>query len=228
MHSEGPPVRHPAPGGLIRVAGLASHRGTNLRHIVRECNAGDIKAELTLLISNNSGAPILSYADANGIASRHLSAKTHPVPELLDEAILDSLRAFDIDYVVLSGYMKRLGPKIVAAFPNRILNIHPSLLPRHGGQGMYGDRVYEAVLAAGDSETGATLHLVDEEYDHGPVVLQRRVQVKATDTVENLRGRVREAERRLCIEAMTKLGEGALDLDAIANRERLVASHSRS
>lgn len=213
---------------MIRIAGVASHGGTNLRHIHRACNDGSVSARLALLVSNNSKSPILKYARSNQIAWRHMSGQTHPTTGALDRAMTELLLQHDIDYIFLSGYMKRLGPETVDRFRNRILNIHPSLLPRHGGQGMYGDRVYEAVLASGDEETGATLHLVDEEYDHGPVVLQNSVKVRPSDSLENLRSRVREAERRLCLQLVSELATGNIDLAAIAaaaERDVLVANH---
>ena len=120
--------------------------------------------------------------------------------------------------------MKRLGPKTVNRFRDHILNIHPSLLPRHGGQGMYGDRVYEAVLAAHEDQTGATVHLVDEEYDHGRVVMQSVVPVKSEDGVERLRNRVREAERHLCLRVIAELASGRLDLDSLTSPGTLVGT----
>ncbi|MEA2704527.1 MAG: phosphoribosylglycinamide formyltransferase 1 [Actinomycetota bacterium] len=200
---------------LLRVAGLASHRGTNLRHIDAACRTEGVRAELALLISNNSGSGIVDYARKNAIPWRHFSTRTHPDPTELDQAICDALVEHDIDVVFLSGYMKRLGPRTIERFRDHILNIHPSLLPRHGGQGMYGDRVYEAVLEAHEDRTGATVHLVDEEYDHGRVVMQSVVPVKSEDDVERLRNRVREAERHLCLRVISELASGRLDLGTL-------------
>ena len=209
---------------VLRIAGLASHRGTNLRHIDAACRTEGVRAELALLISNNSAAPILRYARLNSIAWMHLSGRTHATPELLDQAICDTLVANEIDLVFLSGYMKRLGPITVDHFRGRILNVHPALLPAYGGQGMYGERVYQAVLAAGEQETGATIHLVDEEYDHGRTVMQRAVPVKPTDDVERLKNRVLQAERLLCISAISGLADGSLDLASLAPAGPLVGA----
>lgn len=199
-------------GRPLRIAGLASHRGTNLRHIDAACRTEGVRAELALLISNNSTAPILDYAREQSIPGLHLSGQSHPDPGALDRAIRDALVAHEIDLVFLSGYMKRLGPMTIDRFRGRVLNIHPALLPAYGGQGMYGDRVYEAVLAAGEHQTGATIHLVDEEYDHGRTVMQRRVPVKPGDDVPSLKNRVLEAERELCTTAISRLADGSLDL----------------
>lgn len=212
------PSRTPPRRGPLRIAGLASHRGTNLRHIDDVCRSGSVNAQLVLLVSNNGDAAVLEYARGRGIPWRHLSGRTHPDPNDLDRAILEALREHEVDLVFLSGYMKKLGPQTVSAFRNRILNVHPSLLPRHAGQGMYGDRVYEAVLEAGETVTGATVHLVDEEYDKGPVVRQREVPVEASDTLERLRDRVRQCERELCVETITLLAKGELDLDQVARK----------
>jgi phosphoribosylglycinamide formyltransferase-1 len=214
----------PTREGPLRIAGIASHNGTNLRHIDAACRAGSLNAELVVLVSNNGEASILDYARERGIAWRHLSARTHPDPDQLDAAIAGTLRAHDVDLVFLSGYMKRLGRRTVGAFPNRILNIHPALLPAFGGEGMYGDRVYEAVLAAGEKETGPSVHLVDEEYDHGPVVLQYRVPVEPDDTLETLRDRVRDCEPRLSLDVVRLVAEGYVDLDAVARPPGLLAS----
>lgn len=203
-------------GTPLRIAGIASHNGTNLRHIDAACRAGTLDAELVLLVSNNGDASILDYAREQGIDWCHLSRRTHPDPVELDLAIAAVLLDHRTDLVFLSGYMKRLGPATVAAFHNRILNIHPALLPAYGGEGMYGDRVYEAVLAAGERETGPTVHLVDEEYDHGPVVLQHRVPVQPGDTLESLRARVRACEPRLSLEVVERVVRGEIDLDALA------------
>jgi phosphoribosylglycinamide formyltransferase 1 len=202
--------------GPLRIAGIASHNGTNLRHIDAAGRAGTLNAEVVVLVSNNGDATILDYARDHGIDWFHLSSRTHPDPDELDRAITEVLRDHDVDLVFLSGYMRRLGPTTVAAFRNRILNIHPALLPAYGGEGMYGDRVYRAVLAAGEKETGPSVHLVDEEYDHGPVVLQYRVPVLADDTLETLRDRVRACEPRLSLDVVGLVARGEVDLDAIA------------
>ncbi len=202
--------------GPLRIAGIASHNGTNLRHIDAACRAGTLDGELVVLVSNNGDATILDYAREHGIDRCHLSSRTHPDPGRLDQAIAGVLLERAVDLVFLSGYMKRLGPATVAAFRNRILNIHPALLPAYGGEGMYGDRVYEAVLAAGEKETGPSVHLVDEEYDHGPVVLQYRVPVLADDTLESLRDRVRACEPRLSLDVVGLVARGEVDLDVVA------------
>jgi phosphoribosylglycinamide formyltransferase 1 len=207
----------------LRIAGIASHNGTNLRHVDAACRAGTVDAEMVVLLSNNGDAGILDYARQHGVPWHHLSGRTHPDPDALDQTVAETLRHHRVDLVFLSGYMKRLGPRTVGAFPNRIINIHPALLPAYGGEGMYGDRVYEAVLAAGETETGPSVHLVDEEYDHGPVVLQYRVPVRPDDTVETLRARVRACEARLALDVVALVAGRRVDLDAVARGELLPA-----
>ena len=142
----------------------------------------------------------------------HLSGTTHPDPATLDAAIVDALVRHDVELVVLAGYMKKLGPRTLARYRGRVLNIHPALLPRFGGQGMYGARVHEAVLAAGEHETGVTIHIVDEEYDHGPIVAQCRVPVRPDDTPATLAARVLAREHTFLVETLEGIVSGTLRL----------------
>lgn len=157
------------------------------------------------LASNNSGSAALAWARAEGLAAAHLSSAAYPDPAELDAAILHFLQENRVEVLVLSGYMKALGPQVLAAYAGRVLNIHPSLLPRHGGHGLYGDRVHESVLAAGDTESGASVHLVTAGIDEGPVLAQSRVPVHQGDTVETLRARVQATEGPLYVRAVREL-----------------------
>ncbi|MDP6038130.1 MAG: phosphoribosylglycinamide formyltransferase, partial [Candidatus Latescibacteria bacterium] len=127
----------------------------------------------------------------------HLSSVTHPESDALDRAIENVLVQYGVNLVVLAGYMKKLGPRVLAAFSNRIINIHPALLPAFGGRGMYGERVHQAVIECRAQFSGATVHLVNEEYDQGPILLQEIVRVLPDDTPETLAARVLEVEHRL-------------------------------
>jgi hypothetical protein len=133
---------------LARIALFASHGGSNAEAVIDACLEGRIAGRVCLLISDNSTSRALEIAQAHGIAIAHLSSVTHPVPEELDEEVLAALQRAEVLVLVLAGYMKRLGPKTLAAYDDAILNVHPSLLPLHGGVGMYGRRVHEAVLEA--------------------------------------------------------------------------------
>jgi phosphoribosylglycinamide formyltransferase-1 len=137
---------------------------------------------------------------------------THPDPAALDAAIRDSLVAHGVQVVLLLGYMKKLGPATLARFPGRVLNTHPALLPRFGGQGMYGMRVHEAVLAAGERESGVSLHVVDDQYDHGRIVAQCRVPVAPDDTPATLAERVQARERDFVVETLSGIVAGTVTL----------------
>ena len=170
----------------LRLGFLASHGGSNVQAIVDACRAGELHAEPRVAISNNSGSEVLRRAAREGVPGFHLSTKTHPRPTDLDAAIEGVLVDHGVELVVLAGYMRMLGPRVLGRYRGRVLNVHPALLPAYGGRGMYGERVHAAVLAAGERVTGVTVHLVDEEYDQGPTVAQAEVPVLKGDTVESL------------------------------------------
>ena len=200
----------------LRLGFLASGGGTNMQAILDACGDGRLHAEPRVAIGNNSRSGALAQARSHGIPARHLSGRTHPEPDALDAAIRDALREEGVEVVCLAGYMKRVGPRTLAAYDGRILNIHPGLLPRHGGRGFYGLRVHEAVLAAGDRVSGATVHVVDEIYDHGPVLAREEVPVEPGDTPETLAARVLEAEHRLYPRTLQRIASGRIDLDRYA------------
>jgi phosphoribosylglycinamide formyltransferase-1 len=189
----------------MRIGFLASHRGSNMQAVVDACKAGRLSAEPCVVISNNGSSEAFLRAGREGIPAYHLSVKTHPDPGRLDEAICDVLTRHNPDLVLLAGYMKKLGPKTLRRFKDRIINIHPALLPKYGGRGMYGDAVHAAVLASGDAETGVTIHLVDQEYDHGEIIAQCRVPVEKGDTVETLARRVLRREHDFVVETLEKI-----------------------
>lgn len=192
----------------MKIAVLASHTGTTLQALLDACASGTLPARIGLVISNNADSGALARARAAGIPCRHLSSKTHPEPAALDEAIRDSLGAADADLVMLAGYMKKLGELTLEAYAGRILNTHPALLPKFGGPGMFGLHVHRAVLAAGEAESGASVHLVAGDYDTGPVVAQCRVPVLPQDTPEALAERVQASERRLVVEVLGRFARG--------------------
>jgi formyltetrahydrofolate-dependent phosphoribosylglycinamide formyltransferase len=174
----------------MRVAVAISGRGSNLAALIAALPAGS-PAEIGLVLSNRAAAEGLAVARANGIRVLVLADPGDA------SAWIDALAAHRIDLVVLAGYLKLVPPPVVDRYRGRMLNIHPALLPAFGGPGMYGHRVHEAVLAAGATVSGATVHLVDEVYDRGPILAQARVAVQPDDTPERLAQRVLEAEHRL-------------------------------
>ena len=196
----------------MNIGFLASHNGSNMQAIIDAYNSGGLQAVPVVVISNNNGSGAIVRAKQEGIPSYHLSSKTHPKPEELDEAILEVLLKHKVDIVVLAGYMKKLGPKTLSRYAGSVINIHPALLPKYGCKGMYGIRVHEAVLAAGEYLTGVTIHIVDEEYDKGPVIAQAWVSIEDADTPETLQERVLEQEHSLYPHTLQKIASGEIQL----------------
>jgi phosphoribosylglycinamide formyltransferase 1 len=173
----------------MRIAVAISGRGSNLQSLLQALEP-DAPAEVVLVLSDRA-ATGLALASASRIPTVVLNDPSDA------ESWLEQLRRHRVDLVVLAGYIRLVPPSVIAAYRGRIINIHPALLPDFGGKGMYGRRVHEAVLASGARETGATVHLVDEAYDHGATLAQARVPVLRGDTPERLAERVLEAEHRL-------------------------------
>lgn len=196
----------------MKLGFLASHNGSNMQAILDGCRSGAIAAEPSLLICNNRNAQAIERARAFSMPVAILNGKTHPDSKALDQAMLDALRDASIDLVVLAGFMKKIGPMVLSTYHNRIVNIHPSLLPKYGGQGMYGLNVHQAVLEASESETGATAHLIGDEYDEGPILQQATVSVLPQDTPETLQQRVLAQEHRLYPDTLAKISNGEIKL----------------
>lgn len=196
----------------LHIGIIASHGGSNLQAILDATKTGELHAIPSVVISNNGDSLVLARARKENIPNYHLSAKTHPEATALDEAILQALLVHQVDVVVLAGYMKKLGSKTLHHFAGRILNIHPALLPKYGGQGMYGRHVHEAVLATGERVTGVSIHLVSDEYDSGPIIAQCEVPVYAGDTVETLSERVLQCEHSFYVATLQKIIEGKIIL----------------
>lgn len=181
----------------LRVAALVSHEGSNMRALHRHSLDPACGYELCLVVSNNSRSGAALYARENGIAFHHVSSRTHPDDTGRDAALLAVLASNDVELVVTAGYMKKVGPQTLTAYAGRIINVHPALLPAFGGQGLWGRHVHEAVLAAGETTSGATVHFLTSEYDEGPVIDSLPVPVRYDDSVESLAARVLEAEHVL-------------------------------
>lgn len=187
----------------MKISFLASHGGSSAKAIIAAIRSKQLSGfEIGILITNNKTTAIYQWCIDNNIEVLHISAKTNPENE--DAAICAALELVDTDIIVLSGYMKKIGLQTLQAFNNKVLNIHPSLLPKHGGHKMYGDFVHAAVLKAGDKVSGASVQIINEVYDAGPVLLQKQVSVLEGDTVETLGKRVRAEEVELYINALIK------------------------
>ena len=198
----------------LRLGVMASHGGSNLQAIMDACEQRRLCAEVGVVISNNSRSLALARARAAGIPAYHISGRTHPGPALLDAAIRDCLARHNVDLVLLAGYMKLLGGATLARYRGRVLNSHPALLPKFGGKGMYGSRVHQAVLEAGERVTGVTIHQVDDQYDHGATLAQCRVKVCPRDTLADLEERVKRRERLFWVETLSRIAAGEIALDA--------------
>ena len=203
----------------LKIGFLASGGGTNMQAIIDACKEGSLQGEPCAVICNNSKAGAMERARREGIPAYHVSGRTHPGPGGEDGAILAALQENGVEVICLAGYMKKLGEKTLGAYRNRVLNIHPALLPEFGGEGFYGERVHRAVLAAGAKESGPTVHVVDEQYDHGPIVAQLRVPVLPDDTPESLAARVLAQEHVIFTETLQRIAVGEIDLDRLGGEE---------
>ena len=197
----------------MRLAVFASGRGTNFQAILDAIDAGDLPAEVVCCVSNTPTAGALDRAARQDIPTVVLEPSSFEAPAPFGRALLETLSAHDATFVALAGYMQKIPPAVVDEYRGRMTNIHPALLPAFGGQGMYGMHVHRAVLNYGVHWSGATVHLVDEEYDHGPIVLQDPVPVYADDTPEALADRVRAVEHRLYPEALRLFAQGRVRQD---------------
>ena len=191
---------------------LASGGGSNLQAIIDNIEAGKVHAQIKAVISNNSKAFCLERARKHNIPAIHLSHKMFDNPDEFDAKLLSILKENEVDLVILAGYMKMLSPNVVRAYKNKILNIHPALLPHFGGKGMYGIHVHEAVLNSGMKVSGVTVHVVDEIYDHGAIILQRCVPVEDNDTPESLAERVLKVEHQLYSQAIQLFAEDRIEI----------------
>jgi len=193
----------------MNIAVFASHGGSDLQAIIDACSSQRINAKVCTVISNNSGSFALQRARDNGIPAYHISQKTTTTPEALEKAILNALTENEAHIIFLAGYLKKLGSAILRTYENRIFNIHPSLLPKYGGKGMYGLNVHAAVIAANETETGITIHRVSAEYDTGEIIAQTKVPVKKDDTPETLATRVLEYEHVFIVETLAAIVKSA-------------------
>lgn len=196
---------------MLKMAVLVSGGGTNLQAIMDKIDDGNItNAEISVVISNNPNAYALERAKKHGIEARCISPKNFESRAAFNEALLAAIQSYEVDLVVLAGCLVVIPEIMVKAYPNRIINIHPALIPAFCGTGYYGLKVHEAVLERGAKVTGATVHFVDEGTDTGPIILQKAVEVQEGDTPEVLQRRVME-------EAEWEIMPKAIDL--IANNK---------
>lgn len=176
----------------LAIAVLISGGGTTLRNLIEKIAAGELPVDIKLVISSNSQAAGLKFADDAKIPTLIVRQKDHSDAAAYSRAMFQPCRDAGVALVVMGGFLKHV--LIPPDFENRVMNIHPALLPKFGGKGMFGLHVHEAVLEAGEKTSGCTVHFVDNQYDHGPILLQRAVPVLPTDTPDALQKRVFAAE----------------------------------
>jgi phosphoribosylglycinamide formyltransferase-1 len=193
----------------LKLGFLASGNGSSARAIAAAIRSGDLAAEARLLVSNNRSAPALDLAE-QGVPT--LAIATQADPDAADARLAEEMVSRGVELIVLSGYLRQLGPWTLGRYAGRILNIHPGPLPEFGGHGMYGRRVHEAVIAAGVAESGICIHLVDEEYDRGPVIARRGVHIEPGDTAQSLEARITALEPAFFVETLQRIADGRLAL----------------
>lgn len=191
-----------------RIAVFISGGGTNLQSLIDASRAGRLYGDIVLVVSNNEDAYGLQRATKAGIDTFVYKFKDYESKEAAHTDLVAVLENYRVEYIALAGYLKLLPSPVIKKFKNRITNIHPALLPKFGGKGMYGHHVHEAVLAAGETESGATVHLVDEIYDNGKILEQKKVPVRTDDTPDTLAARVLEIEHEIYPMALDKLIRG--------------------
>jgi phosphoribosylglycinamide formyltransferase 1 len=196
----------------MKLAVFVSGRGTNLLNIIKKHEDGFLKSEVALVISDHP-CEAVDRSSSAGIRSKVIDPRSFADEDLFGKTVLDILKACEIDLVVLAGFLKKVPGVVVESFKNRIINIHPALLPSFGGKGMYGMKVHQAVVDYGCRVSGVTVHIVDTEYDHGPVLLQRCVPVDFTDTAESLAAKIHQMEYETLPEAIKLFEDNTIKIE---------------
>ncbi len=194
----------------MNVAVFASGSGSNFQALIDRAASGELHCSLALCVANNAGAFALERAKKHGIPWRHIAPSHFPDEQAYSASLLAVLREYNIDLIALAGYMKKIPRPVIAAFPDRIVNIHPGLLPAFGGKGLYGEKVHQAVIDYGAKVSGITIHFVDEEYDHGPIIFQGTVPVLDTDDAHTLAARVLALEHASYWRVLDAIAQGRI------------------
>ena len=190
---------------LKKIAVFASGRGSNFIKIYENIKSGDIPAEICCLVTDNPSAAAIDFSKSEHIPVFVVRPKDFTDPTAFGAELLRILNNLTVEWIVLAGYLKMIPSKVVEAFSNKIVNIHPALLPAFGGKGMYGMYVHEAVLKSGAKISGVTVHLVNEIYDSGPIVMQRSVDIESCNRAEDIAKAVLKIEHVLYSEALKRL-----------------------
>lgn len=198
---------------MMNIAVFASHNGSDLQAIIDACQSGVLDASVCAVFSNNGSSMALERARNAGIASYHASVKIYGDDDTLNDKVLELLEQHNTDIVFLAGYLKKMGNKVLRKYQNRIFNIHPALLPKYGGEGMYGIHVHQAVIDAHEKESGITIHRASENYDEGEIVAQTIVPVSDADTAESLAAKILEREHTFIVETLKKIVAGEISTE---------------
>ncbi|HLR26134.1 MAG TPA: phosphoribosylglycinamide formyltransferase [Fodinibius sp.] len=190
---------------MINIVVFASGSGTNFQSIINAVESGQIEGQIRGLITNRAEIEAINRAQRHDIAHATFTPSGYAERADYHKALLSQLADWNTDLIVLAGYLLKIPVPVIDAYSGRIINIHPSLLPKYGGKGFYGINVHRAVIESGDTETGCTVHIVTEEYDEGPVLAQQTVPVHQSDDASSLAGRVLEKEHELFPKAIAKL-----------------------
>ena len=197
---------------ITKLGILASNYGSNLQAIIDACDSGNIEGEVSVVISNNSDSMALKRANNKNIPNFHISNHTHSDFFLQDTAIKKILSDHKVTLVILAGYMKKLGPLVLNHFKGRIINIHPSLLPKYGGKGMYGTFVHQEVIKSKEKFTGISIHIVEAEYDSGPIIAQIKIPISIDETTESLSKKISNIEHKFYVETIQQIIKNRLGI----------------
>jgi phosphoribosylglycinamide formyltransferase 1 len=190
---------------IKKIGILASYNGSGFETIQKAIIEKKLNAKVVVVITNNTNAGVLEKAESYNIPYFIINDKRYPGQDI-DDKIARLLLEFDCDYIFLSGYMKKIGSKLLSVFPNKIINTHPALLPSiYGGVGMYGRFVHKAVIKNAEKKSGVTIHYIDEVYDEGEIILTKELEIAQNETVDSLENRIKELESIAIIEAFQKL-----------------------
>lgn len=193
----------------IRLGVLASHGGSNLQAIIDHIKNNDVQIEVVAVISNNSDSFAILRAKKEGINTYHVSSKTTTD---VGKQMIKIFKKHQVNLIALAGYMKKIPSLVLELYPNKIINIHPALLPKYGGKGMYGMRVHEAIINANEPYSGATIHIVNNQYDDGKILNQRKVVIEKDDTATTLAAKVLVIEHELYFDTLKLLAEDKIML----------------
>lgn len=187
-----------------KIAIFASGRGSNLKSIIEAIKSGELNAEIVFVLSNNSNSGALAIAKENNIEAIHLSEKVYPGESYI-ASLIELLNKYKPDFIILAGYMKKIPEEVINLYPKNIINIHPALLPKYGGEGMYGMNVHNAVFNNGEKESGITIHYVNANYDEGEIIYQEKIDISDCNNPEEIAEKVLKLEHNLYPKIINKV-----------------------